>query len=133
MRERIALGDPAGALILQREVDQLLRRVPALGVLAEQAGELRDQVNALHAITGDWTSLLTDAELRVLPLLATHLTIAEIAQRQYVSRGTVKTQAISIYRKLGVTKRGEAIERAAQIGLIDPAAVPPPRDFDPPG
>ena len=131
LRERVALGDPAGAAILQRELDRLLRRVPALGVLADQAGELRDQVSALHAIAGDWAGLLTEAELRVLPLLATHLTIAEIAQRQYVSRGTVKTETISIYRKLDVTKRGEAVERAAAIGLIDSAAVPPARDLYP--
>jgi ATP/maltotriose-dependent transcriptional regulator MalT len=76
--------------------DQLLRGVPTLGVLVEQAARLRDQVSAMRAMSGDWAPLLTEAELRVLPLLATHLTIAEIAERQYVSRGTVKTQAISI-------------------------------------
>jgi len=71
--------------------------------------------------------------MRVLPLLATHLTMAEIAQRSFVSRATVKTQAISIYRKLEVTKRSEAIERAVALGLIDPAAVPRPRALDPSG
>ena len=76
-----------------------------------------------------WAPLLTEAELRVLPLLSTNLTIAEIALRQCVSRGTVKTPAISIYRKLGVTKRSEAVERAVAIGLIDSAAVPSARDF----
>ena len=50
---RIAVGDQAGAVTLQREVDQLLRRVPVLGVLVEQAGELRDHVKALHGIAGD--------------------------------------------------------------------------------
>lgn len=129
VRARIALGDAGGARILQREVDQLLRLVPALGVLVEQAGELGDQVNEMRSISGDWMPVLTEAELRVLPLLATHLTLAEIAQRQFVSRATVKTQAVSIYRKLDVTKRGEAVERAAALGLIDSAAVPPPRDF----
>ena len=69
------------------------------------------------------------AELRVLPLLATDLTLAEIAQRHYLSRGTVKTPAISIYRKPRVTKRSEAVKRAAAIGLIDSTAVPPPPDF----
>jgi len=65
----------------------------------------------------------------VLPLLATHLTIAEIAERRYVSRATIKTQAVSIYRKLEVTRRSEAIERAAKLGLIDSLAVPRSRDF----
>jgi ATP/maltotriose-dependent transcriptional regulator MalT len=41
----------------------------------------------------------------------------------------VKTQATSIYRKLDVTSRSEADWRAAEIGLIDSAAVPPRRDF----
>ena len=98
-------------------------------MLVGQAGELRDRVNAMHALTGDWTPLLTEAELQVLPLLATHLTIAEIAERRYVSRATIKTQAVSIYRKLEVTKRSEAIERAAELGLIDSLAVPRSRDF----
>ena len=129
VRERLACADPVGARVLVREIDQLLRRVPALGVLAEQAGELRGQVDAMRTSSGDAAPLLSDAELRVLPLLATHLNIAEIAERQFVSRATVKTQAISIYRKLDVTSRSEAVERAAEIGLIDSALVPPKRDF----
>jgi LuxR family transcriptional regulator, maltose regulon positive regulatory protein len=129
VRERLASADPVGAEVLLREIDQLLRRVPALGVLAEQAGELRGHVAAMRTISGDAARLLSDAELRVLPLLATHLNMAEIAERQFVSRATVKTQAISIYRKLDVTSRSEAVERAAEVGLIDSAAVPPRRDF----
>ena len=59
---------------------------------------------------------LTSAELRVLPLLQTHLSFREIGERQFVSRNTIKTQAISIYRKLGVSSRSGAIERAAELG-----------------
>jgi LuxR family maltose regulon positive regulatory protein len=61
---------------------------------------------------------LTTAELRLLPLLATHLSFREIGNRLFVSRNTVKTQAISVYRKLGVSSRSEAIERATEIGLL---------------
>ena len=127
--ERLACGNPAGARVLLREIDQLLRRVPALGALAKQAAELRGQVGAMRALSGDTGPLLTDAELRVLPLLATHLSIGEIAERQFVSRATVKTQAISIYRKLGVTSRSEAVEHAADMGLIELAMVPTTREF----
>ena len=63
-----------------------------------------------------WPGSLTDAELRLLPLLATHMSFREIGTRLYISRNTVKTQAISIYRKLGASSRSEAIRRA--IGLI---------------
>jgi LuxR family transcriptional regulator, maltose regulon positive regulatory protein len=133
IRARIAEGDAGGALVLQQEVDQLLRTVPALGLLVEQACELREQVKTMRDLGGDWAPLLTEAELRVLPLLATHLTMAEIAERQYVSRATVKTQAISIYRKLAVTKRSEAVERAVELGMIDSAAIPRGRTFALPG
>ena len=130
VRERLVCADPVGARAVLREVDQLLRRTPGLGVLAVQAGELREQVDSMRLSSGDAAPLLTDAELRVLPLLGTYLSVAEIADRQFVSRATVKTQAISIYRKLDVTSRSEAVERAAELGLIDSAAVPPRRDFD---
>ena len=66
---------------------------------------------------------LTGAELRLLPLLATHLSFREIGVKLFVSRNTIKTQAISVYRKLGVSNRSAAIERAAEIGLVDPAVA----------
>jgi LuxR family maltose regulon positive regulatory protein len=61
-------------------------------------------------------SSLTTAELRLLPLLPTHLTFAEIGQQLYVSRHTVKTQAISVYRKLGVSSRSQAVQRLEELG-----------------
>jgi len=129
LRERLALGDPEGARILLQEIEHMLRVVPALGVLGESAVELRGQVDRMRSLGGEVSQLLTDAEQRVLPLLATHLSIGEIAEQQFVSRATVKTQAISIYRKLDVTSRSEAVERAAEVGLIDQAVLPPMRDF----
>jgi LuxR family maltose regulon positive regulatory protein len=63
-------------------------------------------------------SSLTAAELRLLPLLATHLSFREVGERLHLSPHTVKTQAISIYRKLGVSSRSQAIERAQQLGLL---------------
>jgi LuxR family transcriptional regulator, maltose regulon positive regulatory protein len=62
-------------------------------------------------------SSLTTAELRLLPLLPTHLTYAEIAERLYLSPHTIKTQASSIYRKLGVSSRNQAIQHLQQTGL----------------
>ena len=61
---------------------------------------------------------LTPAELRVLAELPSHRSIAEIADRLFVSRNTVKTQAISIYRKLGVSTRSAAVQRAQEAGLL---------------
>jgi LuxR family maltose regulon positive regulatory protein len=64
-------------------------------------------------------STLTAAELRLAPLLATHLTLQEIGERLYIARSTVKSQAISIYRKLGVSSRRAAVDELHEFGLID--------------
>ena len=75
-------------------------------------------VQARHQPRRDRGGLsLTTAELRLLPLLATHLTFREIGERLYLSQHTVKTQAMSIYRKLGVSSRSQAVQRAQQLGL----------------
>ena len=58
------------------------------------------------------------AELRLLPLLPTHLTLEQIAERLYLTRNTVKTQAASVYRKFGVNSRGEAVIRMRDLGLM---------------
>jgi LuxR family transcriptional regulator, maltose regulon positive regulatory protein len=63
-------------------------------------------------------STLTAAELHVLPYLATHLSFPEIADRVYLSRHTVKSHAMAIYRKLNVTSRNDAVERAHALGLL---------------
>ena len=78
---------------------------------------------------GAWAMSLTGAELRLLPYLATHLTFPEIASRLFISRNTVKTEAVSIYRKLGASSRSEAIERAVEVGLLESSIYPPRADF----
>jgi LuxR family maltose regulon positive regulatory protein len=113
----LALTDVAGARTVLREVDELLRRRPHLGLLGRQADQLRARVEAMRAdVLG--ASSLTGAELRLLPLLATHLTFREIGQRLHVSPHTVKTHAMSIYRKLGVSSRSEAIRHTQHLGLL---------------
>ena len=60
---------------------------------------------------------LTAAEERILELLPTS-TYLQMAAILYVSRNTVKTHLRSIYQKLGVTSRAEAIERAVDLHLL---------------
>jgi LuxR family transcriptional regulator, maltose regulon positive regulatory protein len=60
---------------------------------------------------------LTAAELRVLKLLPTS-SYEQMAAALYVSRNTVKTHMRSVYRKLGVTSRSAAIERAVDLRLL---------------
>lgn len=66
---------------------------------------------------------LTSAELRVLQYLPTHLSFPQIADELFVSRHTVKTQALAAYRKLGAHTRDEAIQRARDAGLLPRASV----------
>jgi LuxR family maltose regulon positive regulatory protein len=114
-----ALGDIEGARTLCREAFDLITQRPELGTLRAHADELRDRLASVASMDDGWASSLTAAELRLLPLLTTHLTFREIAERLYVSRNTVKTQAISVYRKLDASSRSEAIERALELGLVD--------------
>jgi len=122
-RVRIALSDSAGARVLLRRVADIVRVRPRLGVLTEQSAELDRRAHALSEPKGRWASSLTPAERRLLPLLATHLSFREIGAHLYISRNTVKTQAIAVYRKFGVTSRSAAIARAIDLGLIDDNAL----------
>ncbi|HEU4941755.1 MAG TPA: tetratricopeptide repeat protein [Gaiellaceae bacterium] len=118
-RAHLALGDVEGARTLYREASDVIAQRPDLGNLREQAADLRERLTNAASLEDGWASTLTAAELRLLPLLTTHLTFREIAERLYVSRNTVKSQAISVYRKLSASSRSEAIERALELGLVD--------------
>lgn len=61
---------------------------------------------------------ITEREAVVLRYLPTLLTAREIAAELYVSPNTVKTQLKSIYRKLGVGTRRQAVDRARRLRLI---------------
>jgi LuxR family transcriptional regulator, maltose regulon positive regulatory protein len=123
-KAHLALSDARGAATLYHEADEILRRRPRLGTLVAEAEEIRSRLTSVAEQSSGWASTLTAAELRLLPLLTTHLSFREIAERLFVSRNTVKTQAISVYRKLDASSRSEAIERAIELGLVNgsPAA-----------
>lgn len=61
---------------------------------------------------------LTDREQAVLRLLATSMSIAEIADELYVSVNTIKTHLAAIYRKLAARRRREAVLRAREFELL---------------
>ena len=103
----------------QAQLDEalaLLRRSPGLDSLSARADKLQREVDETPEHEGALAGL-TRAELRLLPLLATHLSFREIAEQLFVSRNTIKTQAISVYRKLGVSSRSEAVAEAQRLGL----------------
>ena len=123
-RAHLALGEVAAARTVFSEAEEVLQRRPDLGFLVEDAQELRERLAATSGSAGTWAMSLTGAELRLLPYLATHLTFPEIGERLYISRNTVKTEATAIYRKLGAASRGEAIERAIEVGLLESSIYP---------
>lgn len=114
-----ALGDPERARVLADEAADAYGPATASGRLERLAEETRARLAAVSAsLVG--SSSLTTAEIRVLQFLPTHLSFSQIADELFVSRHTVKTQALSAYRKLGVHTRTEAIEAARRAGLLPP-------------
>jgi LuxR family maltose regulon positive regulatory protein len=118
-RVHLALADLAGARTLMREVDELLKRRPGLGTLVGEAEALRARLANERGSTAPGASALTAAELRLLPLLSTHLSFPEIGAELFLARTTIKSHALSIYRKLGVPSRSGAVARARELGLLE--------------
>lgn len=110
-------ADMAGARRVMRDAADIIAVRPKLGSIASEHQVIKERLAEMPAGSVGVSSLTT-AELRLLPLLVTHLTYPEIGERLFVSRHTVKTQAMSIYRKLGVSSRTGAVEKAREAGLI---------------
>ena len=118
-RSHLALADRAGARTLMREIDEILKWRPDLGTLVGEARTFRAQLSKQRDLIVPGPSALTAAELRLLPMLATHLQMHEIAAEMYLSPHTVRTQAKSVYRRLGASTRGQAVARARELGLLE--------------
>ena len=116
-RAYLVLDDVAGVRAALRQARDVLQQRPNLGNLPAQVQDLEQTAEQTGRVGGGGSSLTT-AELRLLPLLSTHLQFREIAERLYLSQNTVKTQAISVYRKLGVNSRSDAVERTRELGLL---------------
>jgi LuxR family transcriptional regulator, maltose regulon positive regulatory protein len=96
------------------------RREPEAVAIGEWLDRIR-AVSAARAARGARPSLTT-AELRLLPYLATHLSLQRIAGELTLGRETVKSQAKSIYRKLAVSSRAAAVAEADRLGLLSETA-----------
>jgi LuxR family maltose regulon positive regulatory protein len=120
------LGDFAGALELAQVAGDALQGYPDAGMLPGRLERLEGRIRRGQ----DYG--LTPAELRLVAFLPTHLSLQKIADRLYLARPTVKTHVASIYDKLGVPGRSEAVEIIEQFGLGSTAAkvtIPDP-DLD---
>ena len=118
-RAHLAMADAAGARTLVREIDELLKRRPDLGTLTGEAQALRTRLSKERGRSVPGASSLTAAELRILPLLTTHLSFVEIGAELFLSPHTIKAEARSLYRKLGVASRSQAVALSRELGLLE--------------
>jgi LuxR family maltose regulon positive regulatory protein len=119
IRVHLALADLAGARTLMGEIDEVLRRRPGLGTLVGEVKALRARLAREHGPSVPGASALTAAELRLLPIVATHLSVPEIAAELVLSPHTIKSQMRSIYRKLDSSTRTQTVTRARELGLLE--------------
>jgi LuxR family maltose regulon positive regulatory protein len=117
-RAHMFLGDTAAARVLLSEGQNLLADVPDASQLHRRLDTAWRQIETFPLGLPCGVSTLTTAELRILQLLPTHLSFEQIGRRLFVSRNTVKTEAIAAYRKLGASSRSEAVDRAQALGMI---------------
>jgi LuxR family maltose regulon positive regulatory protein len=113
------LGDFAAARFRAEEARGHLAPLLTEGVLREQLRRVSANIAGEGGrARGPSPMALTKAEMRVLQLLPTHLSLAEIAEELYTSRHTVKSQVAAIYRKLQCSTRTKAVARARDLGLL---------------
>ena len=139
----IERGDPAAASLFgsvlhtardQGFLNTVITTAPQVtGYVVEHAAQLRPDSFLEHLVAGALevraalpgtapssrvvTEPLTAAEQRILTLLPAS-SYLQIADTLYISRNTVKTHLRSIYQKLGVASRSEALERAVDLRLL---------------
>jgi len=112
------LGDRTGAIALVGEARQLLDSLPdgADAQLARLAQlERRLTARSRPVMSGE---PLTEREQDVLRMLQGTLSLRDIGRELYLSPNTIKTHARTLYRKLDVSDRKDAVARGRELGLI---------------
>jgi LuxR family maltose regulon positive regulatory protein len=137
LERALSLAEPGGYIRLFADegpsMARLLREAAAHGFApkyiakllaafaAKTPGEQRTPETASFPSVSAQSSLvepLSERELEVLRLLAAGLSNPEIAQELYIAVSTVRSHAKSIYGKLNVHGRWEAVQRAQELGLL---------------
>jgi ATP/maltotriose-dependent transcriptional regulator MalT len=117
-RVRFERGDRGGARDVLSEARTMLQRYPDAGIFPELLEREEQKLRARKPRQGQLDGELTERELDVLRLLVGELSTSQIAQNLYVSPSTVRTHVKSIYRKLGVSSRKDAVLEARVKGLV---------------
>jgi LuxR family maltose regulon positive regulatory protein len=125
LEQALKLGESEGYVrIFAGEGEQmaaLLQQIASRCIAPAYVSQLLSTFD-IPRITGARAQLLpeplTDRELEVLHLLAERLTNPEIAERLFISLPTVKSHTRSIYGKLGVHSRRQAVAQARELGIL---------------
>ena len=114
------LADRRAAKDMLREARHAAEACVDPGVLPELVARVERRLRLVpgRATRTPYEEDLSDRELAVLRLLATDLTQREIGEALYVSFNTVKTHVKSIFRKLDVATRPDAVARARELRLL---------------
>jgi LuxR family maltose regulon positive regulatory protein len=136
LREALELAQPGGFIRIivdiGHPIDRLLYSLKERGAFPAYIGKILAAFPKATGVEKPLTSsadqqtlasmvvALTPREMDVLELLARRLTNKEIAQKLMVSPDTVKTHTLSIYAKLDVHGRRQAVDKAREIGLLSP-------------
>src|SRR5919112_241528 len=115
---RLSPGGRAGARTVLAESRSILENRTDAGIFPERLESLERKLRANMSRDGQLNGELTEREMDVLRLLGGELSTREMGLDLYVSASTVRTHIKSIYRKLGVSARQEAVEEARLRGLI---------------
>ena len=115
---RAARGDRAGGRAVLAEARAILEDNPDAGTFPKLLELQERKLRARKPREGQLGGELTERERDVLRLLGSEFTSRQMAQSLYVAPSTVRTQIKSIYRKLGVSSRGAAVQEAHSRGLI---------------
>ncbi|MHB8133940.1 MAG: LuxR C-terminal-related transcriptional regulator [Anaerolineaceae bacterium] len=117
LREALNLGLERG--YRQTFLDEGSDLIPLLQNCMDIPG-VSDLIAILRQETPDQTreSVLTERELEILRWMAAGLSNPEIGKQLFISAGTVKAHSTTIYRKLNVSNRAEAISYAKDMGYL---------------
>ncbi len=113
-----AIGERAKARAAAREARAILTRCPHAGILPARLEALERRLRIGADRTLPQADRPTEAEIRVLRLLATSRSAREIASQLFISINTVKTHTKALHRKLGTSSRDETVARARELGLL---------------
>jgi len=116
MLERLVREGHLEARVRNGTVVYAMRDRPALSELPAESRHRED--SAESPSVQPLAESLSDRESAVLELLADGHTNREIAQRLFIAQGTVKAHVASVYRKLEVHSRAEAVSRARDLDLL---------------